>query len=249
MPLNVNNISFGYSPEKLTLKDISFTVEDGKTLGILGVSGTGKSTLLKLIAGFLEVPYQPVNDMHITFNNAPIRSAKFRRQLSFMFQEPTLMPNLTVMENIVLPFKLGDGGYNDDGDFMPEILRVVGLENFKDYYPAALSGGMKTRVALARSFVTNPRLLLLDEPFSSLDIGWKNKLYGELKSLQALNGTTVLMVSHDLDEIAKIADKVIVIGLDGSVIFEKDFRRHLFPVQDADELRKIILSNYQTVEN
>ena len=125
----------------------------------------------------------------------------------------------------------------------------MGLQNFKESYPNELSGGMKTRVALARSFVTNPELLLLDEPFSSLDIGWKNKLYGDLEQLQKINNATILIVSHDLEEVLSIADRIILIGYEGSIIYEQEVMNNTPTDIEVHTLKQMILENYKTHTN
>jgi ABC-type nitrate/sulfonate/bicarbonate transport system ATPase subunit len=102
------------------------------------------------------------------------------------------------------------------------IIDTVGLTKYQNYLPKQLSGGMKTRVALARSFVTKPELLLLDEPFSALDIAWKDALYHELKQLVNSFNTTVVLVTHDIEEALKLGDKIICLGIDGDIIFEKN---------------------------
>lgn len=246
MPLSVKNITFGYTKQKQTLKDISFFIERGKTLGIIGVSGTGKSTLLKVIADFLDGTEKKNLSGEISFENQTVNSLKASGKFSFMFQEPTLMPNLNVWQNITLPFRI----LNTEATAISEkTIELVGLQNFKEAYPNELSGGMKTRVALARSFITNPELLLLDEPFSSLDIGWKNKLYEELEQLQKINNATVLIVSHDLEEVLRIADKIILIGYNGSIIYEQEVTSNSPTATEVHKLKEMILENYKTHNN
>jgi len=211
MSLKVKDINFGYRGNTLLIKNISFEIEQGKTLGIVGVSGTGKSTILKLIASFLKTNVNIYNTGSITFNELSVDNLKQQGKFSFMFQEPTLMPNLTVLENIKLPSKILKVNEPED---LNETIKLVGLSDFINSYPSSLSGGMKTRVSLARSFITDPDLLLLDEPFSALDIGWKSRLYDELSILQKKHNTTIVLVSHDIEEVFKISDKIIVL-IDG----------------------------------
>ncbi|MCO5277378.1 MAG: ABC transporter ATP-binding protein [Saprospiraceae bacterium] len=247
MSFNVSNISFSYSKGKQQiLKDISFDIDRGKTLGIIGVSGTGKSTLLRIIADFIDTKDKRNLNGSVSFENASVNRLKENGKLSFMFQEPTLMPNLNVGENIILPLKIMKTTFTEEAE---KTIKLVGLQNFKESYPSELSGGMKTRVALARSFITNPELLLLDEPFSSLDIGWKNKLYEELKQLQNINNTTILIVSHDIEEVLKIADKIILIGYDGSIIYEKEIVTNKPTDVEVHNIKQQILNNYQKHNN
>ncbi|MBK7233551.1 MAG: ATP-binding cassette domain-containing protein [Saprospiraceae bacterium] len=128
-----------------------------------------------------------------------------------MFQEATLMPHLTVRENIELPLKIKG---SNSPQKIAELIKAVGLEEYANYLPQQLSGGMKTRVALARAFVTEPELLLLDEPFSALDIGWKSDLY---KRLVSLFHTTLVIVTHDVQEAILLADEIIVLNRKGSI--------------------------------
>lgn len=127
------------------------------------------------------------------------------------------MPNLTVSENIALPLQILGGSNN--GTF-ENIINTVGLSEATNKFPKDLSGGMKTRTALARSFITNPKLLLLDEPFSALDLGWKNTLYKELNALQAANNTCVVMVTHDIEEAVELGSRILVLSHSGAGIAE-----------------------------
>jgi ABC-type nitrate/sulfonate/bicarbonate transport system ATPase subunit len=137
--------------------------------------------------------------------------------LGFMFQESNLLPYLNVEDNIYLPLKIIGNTYNGD-EIVSEYLRITGLDNHKHKLPAQLSGGMKTRVALARTFITKPKLLLLDEPFSSLDIIWKSTLYEEVKKLKNQINTTVVLVTHDIFEAIYFSSKIIVLGDEHRII-------------------------------
>jgi ABC-type nitrate/sulfonate/bicarbonate transport system ATPase subunit len=212
--ININNISFAYSQNKQVLNNISFSLKKGKTLAIVGASGCGKSTLLRVVSGIL--PNNANNSLQgdITINNQTSDDYRKTGKLAFMFQEATLMPNLTVKDNISLPFKLKGQKYPQR---VSDLIKIVGLEDAENYLPKQLSGGMKTRVALARSFVTNPELLLLDEPFSALDIAWKSKLYVELEKLREVTDPTILIVTHDVQESLLLADHVIILNSLGTV--------------------------------
>ncbi len=246
MSLNVKNITFGYTKIGRILNDVSFLIDRGKTLGVIGISGTGKSTLLKIIADFIEPSDKKYLQGQISFENSSIKNLKAAGKFSFMFQEPTLMPNLNVWQNITLPFKIMN---QPPADSIDKTLKLVGLTGFKEFYPNSLSGGMKTRVALARSFITKPELLLLDEPFSSLDIGWKNKLYYELEELQKLNNTTIILVSHDLEEVLHISDKIVIIGNQGTVIHHQEVTNNKPTTDDIQQLKQLIINNYTTIIN
>lgn len=209
---------FSHVKEKVVLRDISFSVPQGATIAIVGASGSGKSTILRLISGILPAVKQNQFSGNISISTqSPVNYVK-EGKLSFMFQEPTLFPNLSVKENISLPLKVKR---QPDEKKVNHLIEIVGLAGFENYLPKDLSGGMKTRVALARSFVTNPELLLLDEPFSSLDIAWQDALYHELKELKNEFGTTVVLVTHDITEAIALSDKIICLSIEGKILLEE----------------------------
>jgi ABC-type nitrate/sulfonate/bicarbonate transport system ATPase subunit len=210
--ITVDGVTFKYNTE-LILDKVAFEIMTGDSLAIAGASGCGKSTLLRIIAGLL-----PNNKKHVfsgevlVYNLMPKQYVKGGK-LSFMFQEDSLMPNLNVMENVEFPLKIRR---IKDAKRIDKLLDIVGLSEYANYFPKDLSGGMKTRVALARSFVTNPQVLLLDEPFASLDIAWKSKLYKELISLKSMHETTVLIVTHDVQEALLLSNSILVLNNRGS---------------------------------
>ncbi len=209
--IQVKYISFRYTEGRQVLHDITFNLEKGKTLAVVGASGSGKSTLLRIISGILPGTNSNRLQGNILVENQTPDQYRQTGKLAFMFQEATLMPHLTVKENIELPLKIKS---KIDPQKVADLIKVVGLEEYANYLPKQLSGGMKTRVALARAFVTEPELLLLDEPFSALDIGWKSDLY---KRLVSLFHTTVVIVTHDVQEAILLADEIIVLNRHGSL--------------------------------
>lgn len=212
--LSCNDIKFSYQAEKQVLNVNSFSLDKANTLAIVGASGCGKSTLLRILSGLL--PNSDNNRLQGVVTIDGLSADQYRQtgKLAFMFQEATLMPHLTVRQNIALPLKIK--GINDAGK-VENLIKAVGLEEAADYLPKQLSGGMKTRVALARAFVNEPELLLLDEPFSALDIAWKSKLYIELEKLRELYNTTVIIVTHDVQEAILLSNKVIVLNRFGEM--------------------------------
>lgn len=218
MFLSCNNISFAYKPGKRVLESIGFSINKGETLSIVGASGSGKSTILRLLAGILPLNSQNQFVGTVSINNQSPEDYVRGGKLSFMFQEPTLFPNLSVKENISLPLKVKK---RPDDKKVNHLIEIVGLNGFENYLPNDLSGGMKTRVALARSFVTNPELLLLDEPFSSLDIAWQDALYHELKELKSEFDTTVILVTHDITEAIELSNKIICLSIEGKILLEE----------------------------
>lgn len=158
--------------------------------------------------------------------------------LSFMFQTPTLFPNLTVEENIRLPLQIKRSNTRPS---INALIETVGLSAYRHYYPRQLSGGMRTRVALARSFITKPKLLLLDEPFSALDVAWKDTLFNELRQLMQDYGTTVILVTHDISEAIELADTIICLGIRGELLLQedKDGREDLYTIIKSEILSEL----------
>lgn len=211
--INARIEHFAYASKRV-LTDVTIKVAAGESLSILGPSGSGKSTVIGIIAGLL--PRSKVGQFNGSvelFDQSP-RAFRNSGALSVMFQDPSLFPHMTASENVQAPLKMRRQTNLDSVD---DILKIVGLENHGDKLPHELSGGMKTRVALARCFVSKPKILLLDEPFSSLDLGRKESLYGSLRDLRARFGTTVILVTHNLEESVYISNSVIVLDERGFV--------------------------------
>lgn len=241
--IHAKDISFHYSEGKQVLQNISFDLEKGKTLAIVGASGCGKSTLLRIISGIL--PCTNSNRLHGTLLVENQTPDQYRQtgKLAFMFQEATLMPHLTVKENIELPLKIKG---SNDPQKVADLIKAVGLEEYANYLPKQLSGGMKTRVALARSFSTKPELLLLDEPFSALDIAWKSKLYVELERLREVTSTTVVVVTHDVQEALLLSDYVLVMNKNGAIESKKTIQSSYSITERVKDISGYMNSVYET---
>jgi len=225
------------------LKDISFQVFKGQTLAIVGASGCGKSTLLRILSGIL--PNADSNSLQGDISIDSLKPDQYRQtgKLAFMFQEATLLPHLTVKQNIELPLKI-KGNINEQK--INNLIKTVGLEEYSNYLPKQLSGGMKTRVALARSFSTNPELLLLDEPFSALDIAWKSKLYVELEKLKEETDTTAVVVTHDVQEALLLANHIIVINRFGGIEIQKEIKSDYSIMQRVNNISGYMNSVYES---
>lgn len=219
MKIEIHNVTFGYNKSRNIINDLSLNLNNDRVVAIVGVSGCGKSTLLRLISGLIVKERDNFFNGKITVNELSPVEYRQRGKLSFMFQEPALLPNLSVYKNIAFPFRIK--GILNSQEKVDAVIETVGLTAFKHYLPKSLSGGMKTRVSLARSFITQPELLLLDEPFSALDVAWKAEIYEELKTLKAKFNTTVLFVTHSIDEALTLSDKVLILGVEGNII--KDY--------------------------
>ena len=183
------------------LHDISLTINRAETVAIVGASGSGKSTLLSLLAG-LDVP--TAGEVHLAGHllhtlSEDQRAAIRARDVGFVFQSFLLLPSLTALENVTLPAELaGDKEAKQRG---LELLQQVGLAQRADFYPAQLSGGEQQRVAIARAFITRPAVLFADEPSANLDAATGRKIEDLLFSLNAEQGTTLVLVTHN-DELA-----------------------------------------------
>src|SRR5687767_106301 len=206
--LRVANVRKSFpSPENpeiktAALENASVTVEPGELVSLVGPSGCGKSTLLRLIAG-LDKPDS--GDLFI--DSEPITGPSAERGL--VFQDPNLFPWLTVRHNIESGL-VARGVLQQKRDEVDEFMRLVGLETFARSFPHHLSGGMAQRVALARALINHPKVLLLDEPLGALDAFTRMKMQDEVLRLWEARGTTMLLVTHDIDEAIYMSDRIVI---------------------------------------
>jgi len=185
------------------LRDVSLAIASGEVLGVVGASGCGKSTLLRIIAG-LERDHEGSVDV----GGAPVRGPGTDRGV--MFQEHRLLPWLTVEKNVA--FGVADLPPAERRRAVAEHVALVGLRGFERAYPHQLSGGMAQRVALARALAPRPGVLLLDEPFGALDTFTRIQMQEELHRIWEAERTTLVLVTHDIDEALYLADRVAVLG-------------------------------------
>jgi NitT/TauT family transport system ATP-binding protein len=203
----------------LALDRLDLKIRAGEFVSLLGPSGCGKSTALRLIAGLGE-PSEGVvswtasgagnSGTGASNGNPPGRRSVNRPGIGFVFQEPTLMPWATVLRNVTLPLELVGEGSQSRRERASRALERVGLSSFRDSYPRELSGGMRMRVSIARALVTDPPLLLMDEPFAALDEITRFKLNDDLLELWRAVGHTVVFVTHSVFESVYLSSRIIV---------------------------------------
>jgi NitT/TauT family transport system ATP-binding protein len=187
------------------LRDIDLEVAGGEFVAVLGRSGCGKSTMLRLIAGLL-----PATAGDVTVRGE--RVTKPRRDIAMMFQRPALLPWRTVLDNVLLPVQIYGWRKAAHRQRAHELLTLTGLTGFEKRMPYELSGGMQQRVALCRSLIANPRVMLMDEPFSALDALTREELSGELQRVHMETSATIVFVTHSIDEAVLLADRVVVLS-------------------------------------
>jgi NitT/TauT family transport system ATP-binding protein len=202
--LNIADLTKRFGNGTLALEGISARVEAGDFVALLGPSGCGKSTLLRLLAG-LEVPSAGAV---VWDSGAPPAAG----EIGLVFQDATLLPWADAAANVGLPLRLRGMGKAERASAAAAALAQVGLADFAHARPKALSGGMKMRVSIARALVSDPVLLLMDEPFAALDEFTRHKLQDDLHALWRRNGKTVVFVTHSIYEAAYLANRILVMS-------------------------------------
>ncbi|TWT05774.1 ABC transporter ATP-binding protein [Reyranella sp. CPCC 100927] len=211
-------VSFERNARRITaFTGVSLRADAGRFVVLIGPSGCGKSTLLRAIADLLAVG---AGKVHV-FGKAPAQVREARR-ISFVFQDATLLPWRTVLENVRLPLEVGNWRQVGRPNRKPEdLIRLVGLAGREDALPHELSGGQRQRVSIARALVTNPDILLMDEPFGALDEITRDRLNDELLRIWRETRTTIVFVTHSLSEAAFLGQSVVVMGVNPGRIIEE----------------------------
>jgi NitT/TauT family transport system ATP-binding protein len=221
--VSLNNLSHVFTDGRMPLpaiKDVSLRVPTGQFLSIIGPSGCGKSTLLRIVGGLL----RPSHGEALVSGEAPATAQK-HREIGFVFQDPALLPWRNVLSNVHLPLEIGGNGRSHERPTAEGLLELMGLADFRSYYPHQLSGGMQQRVALARALAIDPSLLLMDEPFGALDEITRSTMRYEL--LRVWGSTdrrkTVIFVTHSIAEALVLSDRVVVLsGRPGRIVADLD---------------------------
>lgn len=208
---NVSKV-FEYS-NTVVLKDINFELEEGKFYTLLGASGSGKSTILNIIAGLLEASTGDIYLDGKRINDVPTN----KRDVHTVFQNYALFPHMTVFENVAFPLKLKKMDKKEIQKRVQETLKMVRLEGFEKRAIQKLSGGQRQRVAIARAIINQPKVVLLDEPLSALDLKLRTEMQYELRELQQRLGITFVFVTHDQEEALAMSDWIFVMN-EGEIV-------------------------------
>ena len=247
MHLEISRLHKQFSTKKGTtvaLKDINLHVETGEFICAVGASGSGKSTLLRLIAG-LDFP----TSGEITVDDRPVTGPGADRGM--VFQKYTLYPWMTVQKNVEFGLKLLDVPTHKRRETASYYLDIVGLADFAKSLPKELSGGMKQRVAIARALATNPKILLMDEPFGALDIQTKENMQQFLLEIWRKTGCTIFMITHDVTEAVFLSQRIYVLSAQPGTIkqefkidlpSDRDYRIKRKPMfhQQAEEIMDLL---------
>lgn len=205
--------------EVIAIKDVSLTVQKGEVFVVMGLSGSGKSSLIRCLLRLIEPTSGEVwiNGQDVTSLSEQELTEFRRREVAMVFQHYGLLPHRNVLDNVSFGLKLRDVNKNERYARSKEMIDLVGLEGFEDYFPAQLSGGMQQRVGIARALVQDAPILLMDEPFSGLDPLIRRELQDELLTLQEKVNKTIFFVTHDLDEATRLGDHLVVMK-DGQIV-------------------------------
>jgi NitT/TauT family transport system ATP-binding protein len=213
----VSNLSMRYGSrhgDVMALENINLTVREGEFVSIVGPSGCGKSTLLYLIGGFLKPAAGTIEA-----NGKRVDGPAVERGI--VFQEYALFPWLTVAGNIEYGLKEAGVAAPERAEAVRRFVELIGLAGFENRYPKELSGGMKQRVAIARTLALGPRILLLDEPLGALDAQTREGMQDELLRIWQATGTTILMVTHDVNEAVYLSERVVVMSKRPGTVIEE----------------------------
>ncbi|MGF1476252.1 MAG: ABC transporter ATP-binding protein [Geminicoccaceae bacterium] len=200
--VELRSVSKSFANGTVALQNLDLSIGAHAFVALLGPSGCGKSTALRLIANLS----QPTSG-EVAWSEPPERGS-----IGFVFQEPTLMPWATVFDNVYLPLKLAGRPKSDVRDRIAHALSMVGLDEFANAFPRELSGGMKMRVSIARAIVTEPKVLLMDEPFAALDEITRFRLNNDLLRLWQAHSWTVIFVTHSVYESVYLAQRIVVMA-------------------------------------
>ena len=205
MILDVKELSHFFG-EKEALSNLNFSIENNSIVSVLGPSGCGKTTLIRLIAGLEQIQNGEIFLENNLVANKNLNIPPEKRPISYVFQDFALFPHMTVLENV----SFAAGSKSNKKQLIDQVIHLAKVENFLDKYPHSLSGGEQQRVALARSFAVQPKLLLLDEPFSDLDINLKREIIDDTLHLINSLDSSAIVVTHNAEEAMFLSDIILV---------------------------------------
>jgi iron(III) transport system ATP-binding protein len=209
MKISIENLTLSYG-DAIAVRDLNLEIAEGEALVLLGQSGCGKTSTMRCVAG-LETPDSgriTIGDDVLFDSRRGINRASHKRNIGMVFQSYAIWPHMTVFENVAFPLKMQRASRADTAARVADTLELVGLDGFADRGASMLSGGQMQRVALARSLVMQPSVMLLDEPLSNLDARLRHRLRGDLRDLQHRLGLTSVYVTHDQEEALALADHI-----------------------------------------
>ena len=213
--LSVQNLQYAYSSQAPVIADVSFEVMSGEILSIVGPSGCGKTTLLKILAGLL----QPVSGS-VYFQRGLVAGVPDGLAMVFQEYSRSLLPWSTVHANVELPLRYKGIEQSARTQLVSDSLEAVGLSGFGQYYPWQLSGGMQQRVAIARALAYQPKVLLMDEPFASVDAQTRADLEDLVAAVRQRYGITIVFITHDIDEAVYLSDRVVVLSKSPTTVLD-----------------------------
>ncbi len=226
--LSVDHIQCYHHRDHPIVDGLSFTVNSGEIICILGASGCGKTTALRAIAGLEKITHGEIRLKSQLLSSKTIHIPPQSRQIGLVFQENTLFPHLNVYDNIA--FGLDSLSHSQKDNRIKKLLSLIKLDAYKKHYPHQLSGGQQQRIALARALAPKPQLILLDEPFSSLDTSLKQQLQFTVKALLKEEGTTAILVTHDHQEAFMMASKIGVMHQGKIMQWDSPFNLYHNPI-------------------
>lgn len=215
--IQIAHLSKAYCTKKtgslVALSDINLSIEQGEFIALVGASGCGKTTLLKILAGLVEA-----DSGQVLLNGSPVNQPS--AEVGFVFQDSTLLPWRTVLANILLPVELTKLDISAYRQRALELMDMVGLTGFENKYPDELSGGMRQRAGICRALIRDPKVLLMDEPFGSLDAMTREYLNLELQRIWMNSGKTIIFVTHSISEAVFLASRVVIMSARPSEVAE-----------------------------
>ena len=237
---HISKVFPGTEQEIVAVNDISLDIFEGEVFGVIGMSGAGKSTLVRTLNRLEDVTSGTVQFYGQDIGTLkPKELSEIRQSIAMIFQHFNLLNQKTVLENVRIPLKISKAGRKEQKETAMEMLRVVGLADKANAYPAQLSGGQKQRVAIARALSIHPRVLLCDEATSALDPKITDELLSLLKEINRKMNLTIVIITHEMSVVEKICDRVAII--DKGSLAELGDVRSIFTNPQSDAAKRMVL--------